>query len=112
MHHIILGGPMMGAEVSQLEQPITKGSGGLLVLDKIQPNNYNCIHCGYCCDVCPQHLMPMEFARYDVQENKAAFMKYQVNSCIECGACAYICPSDVKLMESIKFGKQLLRRDN
>lgn len=110
-HHVILGGPMMGAEVSHLEQPITKGSGGLLVLDKKQSNNYNCIHCGYCSDVCPQNLMPMEFARYAVQEDKAALMKYQVNSCIECAACAYACPSDVKLMESIKFGKQLLRRD-
>ncbi len=105
---VVLGGPMMGKAVNQAEEPIGKGTGGVLVLKKKIAKQYNCIQCGYCSDVCPQHLMPMEFVRYALRENFNGLQKNNLNSCIECGACAYACPSDVPLMEAIKLGKQLI----
>ncbi|WP_338731483.1 electron transport complex subunit RsxC [Mangrovimonas cancribranchiae] len=105
----ILGGPMMGKALNDTKSPINKGSGGILFIENPTNDRYNCIQCGYCTDVCPQHLMPMEFARYETQGNSAKLEAFNLNDCIECGACAYICPSDVPLMKSIFSGKQLLR---
>ncbi|SFU43167.1 electron transport complex protein RnfC [Pustulibacterium marinum] len=105
---VILGGPMMGKAIYQPETPINKGSGGVLILPNPTNKRYNCIQCGYCTDVCPQHLMPMEFARYNTEKNIQKLYEFNLNDCIECGACAYICPSDVPLMKSIVEGKNLL----
>lgn len=106
---VILGGPMMGKAVQQPQVGINKGSGGILIIPNPTNKRYNCIQCGYCVDVCPQHLMPMEFARYSTTEDTPQLKNFHVNDCIECGACAYICPSDVPLMNSIFKGKELLK---
>lgn len=105
----IIGGPMMGKAVTDNRLPVNKGSGGVLFMENPKNNRYNCIQCGYCSDVCPQHLMPMEFARYETQDDASKLRDYNLNDCIECGACAYICPSDVPLMKSIFSGKKRLR---
>lgn len=106
----ILGGPMMGKAIKNPNLGINKGSGGILLIPNPKNNRYNCIQCGYCSDVCPQHLMPMEFARHNTNNNTVKLREYNLNDCIECGACAYICPSDVPLMASIFNGKQLLKK--
>jgi electron transport complex protein RnfC len=103
---LILGGAMMGKLAHNLSTPINKGSGGVLILKKSKSTSVNCIKCGDCVTVCPQHLMPLEFVRH--QDNTAMLNEYHLKNCIECGACAYICPSDVPLMESINKGKSLL----
>lgn len=105
---VILGGPMMGKAVHHPEMPVHKGSGGLLILPVSKNNRYNCIQCGYCADVCPQHLMPMEFSRSVLAGNAARLNDYGLSNCIECGACAYICPSDVPLMSHIFKGKEMI----
>lgn len=106
---IILGGPMMGKAVTHSEESISKGTGGLLLLRHLKTEVFNCIQCGYCADVCPQKLMPMEFARHAVRGNSDGLNQFDLKSCIECGACAYVCPSDVPLMSSIITGKQLIK---
>lgn len=105
----ILGGPMMGKAVKDLRMPISKGSGGLLLIPDNRHEPGNCIHCGYCSDVCPQRLMPMEFVRPETRSNRENLLSLHLQDCIECGACAYICPSNVPLMPSIFDGKQLLK---
>ncbi len=105
---IVLGGPMMGKAISELDEPVGKGTGGVLALRKVETKSYNCIQCGYCSDVCPQHLMPMEFVRDAMCKDISGLQRNKLDSCIECAACAYVCPSDVPLMESIKKGKQTL----
>lgn len=106
---VIAGGPMMGKAVHDAAASINKGTGGILVIPQPKNNRFNCIQCGYCADVCPQHLMPMEFARYMAHPSKSKLREFHLNDCIECGACAYACPSDVPLMKSIFDGKELLR---
>ncbi|MXN90476.1 electron transport complex subunit RsxC [Flavobacterium sp. Sd200] len=106
---VILGGPMMGKAIDDDRTPIHKGTGGLLILPEHKNNNYNCIQCGYCADVCPQKLMPMEFVRTEAQQDTEKLLQLHLNDCIECGACAYVCPSDIPLMKNIFAGKQALR---
>lgn len=108
-HQIVLGGPMMGKAITDFKSPVTKGTGGVLILPEIQNEKYNCIECGYCANACPQRLMPMEFARYAKTDNKEQLLSHRLTDCIECGACAYICPSDVPLMRSIYHGKEILQ---
>ncbi len=101
----ILGGPMMGKHVQSGLTPLHKGVGGVLLLKKQPQNQQNCIKCGWCVEVCPQRLMPLEFVRHNQNNTLEALLNLNLNDCIECGACAYICPSDIPLMEHIFEGK-------
>ena len=103
--HIILGGPMMGDAIKSSHISINAGTGAVLLLDKKRPIQYNCIGCGYCVEICPMGLMPLEFAFAYERKNKSHMEAFNLEACIECGACQYICPSDVSLIESIKRGK-------
>lgn len=105
---VVVGGPMMGQSPQSLDFPIHKGTGGVLVLDKPNSKAFNYIGCGYCVDVCPQHLMPMEFVRSVQERNHEKLKGLHLRDCIECAACAYICPSEVPLMESIYEGKKII----
>lgn len=104
----ILGGPMMGMAVTDKRRPIHKGSGGVIIAPKRTSKSANCIGCGYCTDVCPQRLLPLEFARGIAENLPERLTRYNLADCIECGSCAYVCPADVPLMRSIKEGKKLL----
>jgi len=106
---IISGGPMMGREVSSLKTPVNKGTSGVLFLHTLDLKEQNCIGCGYCVDVCPQRLMPLEFVRFGQQGNVAKLNSYNLKDCIECGACAYACPSHVPLMQNIFKGKTMVK---
>ncbi|MCC9167734.1 electron transport complex subunit RsxC [Pontibacter harenae] len=105
---IVLGGAMMGKSVESPLVPVHKGSGGLLIMRKTKIEKNNCIKCGLCVDVCPQHLMPLEFVRHNLSSDVPELKKFSLQDCIECGACAYVCPSDVPLMENIFDGKKKL----
>lgn len=105
---VVIGGAMMGKAVDSLDSPIHKGAGGILVLKKNRVLVNNCIKCGLCVDVCPQHLMPLEFVRHNIANNIEGLNSFNLQDCIECGACAYVCPSDVPLMENIFDGKSKL----
>lgn len=106
---LVLGGPMMGKNITNTSAPIVKGSSGVLFFKKKEIKRNNCISCGYCVDVCPMKLMPLVFAEKYRTGKIASLEKYSLNSCIECAACEYICPTDVPLMESIKEGKIKLK---
>lgn len=105
---VISGGAMMGVEIESPLFPIHKGTGGLLILRRKSLSQNNCIKCGVCVDVCPQRLMPLEFARAHTTADVRSLAEHHLMDCIECGACAYACPSDVPLMESIFAGKRNL----
>jgi electron transport complex protein RnfC len=111
---VILGGPMMGAAVSSLDVPITKGVSGILVFTKAQVNGhsrvYPCIHCGACVEACPMSLNPSRLGmlarkeRYEEMENDL-----HLTNCFECGCCSYVCPSHIPLVQYFRLGKQMNR---
>lgn len=110
---IILGGPMMGTPVRSLDVPITKGTGGVLVLDERATKRDDispCIKCAKCLQACPINLNPSELVRlaakrqYDVMEEQ-----YHLNDCFECGCCSYVCPSNIPLVQYFRIAKTLNR---
>ena len=113
---LIMGGPMMGGSVSSLEVPITKGSGGLLVLTEQileQQHNqttYPCISCAQCVDACPMHLNPAQLGklaykhRYDDMQGD-----FHLMDCFECGCCSYVCPSGIPLVQYFRIAKSSIR---
>ena len=112
---IINGGPMMGASVSCLDVPLTKGTTGLLVLrdDEITTGRqevYPCIRCARCVDACPVFLNPSMLgllARKRRYEEMAE--QHHLNDCFECGCCSYVCPSNIPLVQYFRVAKAMLR---
>ncbi len=112
---VFLGGPMMGAAVSSLDIPITKGTSGVVVFTENEvrriPNRVlPCIHCAYCVDVCPLFLNPSKLgilAKYAEYDEMAAH--YHLMDCFECGACSYVCPSNIPLVQYFRMAKGIVR---
>jgi len=102
---IISGGPMMGFAQFNLDAPITKGSGGLVILPEeevIKEVVLPCIKCGKCLQVCPVYLQPLYISAYALKNNIERAESFNAMDCVECGACSFICPAKRPLAESIK----------
>ncbi len=105
---VVLGGPMMGLNVSDLNIPVTKTFSGILFLSKDEAalGDYGpCIRCGRCVSVCPMGLNPMEAGIYTEAEHYADTLAHGVRSCFECGSCAYMCPASRPLVQFMKLAK-------
>lgn len=109
---LIMGGPMMGASVSSLEVPITKGCGGLLVLtEQILDSQENqqthpCISCGQCLQACPMHLNPCHMGKLAYKHRYSEMSEsFHLNDCFECGACSYVCPAGIPLVQYFRVAK-------
>jgi len=110
--HLILGGPMMGSTVSSLDVPITKGSGGVLVLTeedtrgKISDHAYPCISCGSCVDACPMHLNPAQLGKMAYKHRYEEMAEsFHLMDCFECGCCSYVCPASIPLVQYFRIAK-------
>lgn len=105
---IILGGPMMGRTVTNLNSPTLKGVSGLLMLPEsmsTRPDAQPCIRCASCVSVCPMGLQPYLIARLSGRGDWEQVEALGVMNCIECGCCAYTCPSARPLLDYIRLGK-------
>lgn len=110
----INGGPMMGKIITDLNDPVTKTTGGLIALPKdhclIQRKNRPletilrlaktvCEQCQLCTDLCPRHLIGHELSPHlliravNYKNIGKASMLTSALTCSECGVCeAYACP--------------------
>jgi electron transport complex protein RnfC len=112
---VIMGGPMMGTPIADLDAPILKGSSGILAFtakETGRPPEYPCIRCGRCLEACPYFLNPSRLAKLGkarlFEEMKE---KYNVMDCVECGACTFACPSNIPIVQLIRTAKDNLRRN-
>jgi electron transport complex protein RnfC len=110
---IVMGGPMMGFAVSNLNIPVTKTTSAVLFLteDEIDTRPHSqCIRCGWCLDACPMGLEPKEIGIY-VEANRAEDTEpLGVFECFECGSCAYVCPAKRPLVQFIRLAKMKAKR--
>lgn len=114
-YRVLMGGPMMGIALDDLETPIIKNNNALTFLvedDIILKPERNCIRCNRCHVVCPLNLMPMKYL-VGAQHQDLEMLGpegYDVMVCMECGCCSYECPSGIPLLQHIRYGKALLKK--
>ncbi len=113
---VLIGGPMMGIPVCSLDEPISKTTGAVTVLnipDSTERKATACIHCGRCVEACPHGLNPTALCRAmnidDKEERMARLEEYSINLCMECGTCSFICPAARPLVQTIRLAKTSLR---
>jgi electron transport complex protein RnfC len=108
---LVVGGPMMGVANYTDEIPVTKLTGGILVLDNVPDETVvPCINCGRCVDVCPYNLLPTTIAKASQKENWQLAQLYYAAECMECGCCSYVCPSKIPLVQHIRLAKLEMAR--
>lgn len=127
------GGLMMGKLMDNLDEPVTKTSGGFIVLPKKhnlvfrlgQPEkNWHrigksaCDQCSYCTEFCPRYLLG-----YDVQPHKvmrslgftasgAGYWNQMAELCCSCGLCTlYACPEELFPKEACDQSKRQMRTE-
>ena len=102
---VVVGGPMMGTAIFDIDVPIVKTTGGVLFLTKEEayiPPEMKCIRCGSCVEHCPSGLIPTELSADILKEDGEAFVRHNGLDCIECGSCSYICPAKKRLAQAIR----------
>ncbi len=114
---VVLGGPMMGIAIADLQTPITKTTNAITVLTKEQIGRAKfarrqtpCIRCGRCLQACPENLNPTKIAHAVKNNLLDVADSYYMSACIECGCCSYVCPANIELTGYIKTGKIFLAR--
>jgi len=102
---VVVGGPMMGVAIFDIDVPIVKTTAGVLFFTEEEafiPPEQNCIRCGMCVEHCPSGLMPTELSADILKEDGEAFVGHNGLDCIECGSCSYICPAKKRLAQAIR----------
>jgi electron transport complex protein RnfC len=105
---VIMGGPMTGKSITSFDVPVTKGSGGLIFMDRSEANRLavaNCIRCSRCVGVCPMGLEPYLLEKLVQAERWEDAEREGVMDCIECGSCNFTCPSNRPILDWIRLGK-------
>lgn len=106
----IMGGPMTGFVLQNLEVPVVKGTSGIvsLVSNLVEAplrHRLACIKCGKCVDACPMFLVPSLIGRFTEKRRYQDAEKAGAMDCIECGSCVYTCPSRIPLVQLIREAK-------
>lgn len=126
---VVDGGPMMGKVLSDVDQPITKTTSGLLVLPPDHPvvgrkimdpervrriTNSICCQCSQCTDLCPRNLLghtlhPHRLMRLTREQWLESPLAKEALLCSECGVCEkFACPMQVSPREVNAQIKQAL----
>jgi len=110
---VVLGGPMMGAAIGNLDAPVTKGVTGVVVLTKKQVRSrtqYPCIRCGHCLDACPVFLNPQKLGDLALAGRDEPMQEeFHLRDCMLCGCCSYVCPSNIPLSQLFQASRTALR---
>ena len=110
---ILMGGPMMGIAVPDLEQPIVKNNNAIIALnekDATPAEETNCIKCGKCVYACPLNLMPAALEKAYDARNAESLVANDVNLCMNCGCCSYVCPAKRNLAQKNQLAKIFVRQ--
>ncbi|MBE6824520.1 MAG: electron transport complex subunit RsxC [Ruminococcaceae bacterium] len=111
---LIMGGPMMGASVSDDSLFIAKQNNAILAFSEKEARlreESACIRCGRCVDACPMKLMPTSICQAVDAKDTKAMMNANILNCMECGCCSYACPANRHLVHNIRLGKQILNNE-
>lgn len=129
---VCLGGIMMGETTRDLQRPVTKTTGGILVLPsnhpviarKLKPADAQravgksaCDQCRYCTELCPRYLLGYEVEPHQVMRSLAFTATGErawhqlAAQCCACGLCTlYSCPEQLFPKEACDVAKRELRK--
>ena len=129
-YSLIVGGPMMGYVEKDWDTPVTKVTGGIIVLPKLHSlivkktrkteTDLNltkaiCCQCSMCTDMCPRYIIgkntePHKVMRGLANEDPSALGTISsVVSCCDCQLCSlYACPMDLDPGKITNMVKQSL----
>jgi Na+-translocating ferredoxin:NAD+ oxidoreductase RnfC subunit len=128
---ILVGGAMMGRLTRDPDEPVTKTTGGLIVLPGDHPlvtrlerpeaarhqiGKSACDQCSYCTELCPRFLLGYAIEPHKVMRSllfsftDQGFWSQWGMLCCECGLCTlYACPEDLYPREACQRSKRELR---
>ncbi|HGN0325857.1 TPA: electron transport complex subunit RsxC [Proteus mirabilis] len=110
---VIMGGPLMGFTLPDLNAPIIKITNCLLIPSPEEMDTDNieeaCIRCGQCVDACPSGLLPQQLYWFSKGKEHEKAQQHNLFDCIECGACAFVCPSNIPLVQYYRQEKAEIR---
>jgi electron transport complex protein RnfC len=113
LDRLILGGPMMGFTLPELDVPLIKTGNCLLAATRAElpppPPALPCIRCGDCALACPVSLLPQQLHFFALGDAHEQLKAHHLFDCIECGACAYVCPSSIPLVQYYRAAKADIR---
>ena len=110
---VLMGGPMMGMAVPDLDQPIIKNNNAIIALnekDATPAEETDCIRCGKCVYACPLNLMPAALEKAYDARNAESLVAHDVNLCMNCGCCSYVCPAKRNLAQKNQLAKIFVRQ--
>lgn len=111
---VIIGGPMMGYSIEDLQVPVVKTTNCVLAPSHAEmppaPPAQACIRCGMCAQACPANLLPQQLYWYAQAEDFDRLENHNLFDCIECGACTFVCPSAIPLVQYYRAAKTEIRR--
>jgi electron transport complex protein RnfC len=99
---VVVGSPLSGKTVLNLDEPVTKTSYAVFAMLKTQAGDYverDCISCGECRSVCPVGLDPEEL--YKQIKVLHSEQNPGIEECHGCGCCELVCPSHLSLSNVI-----------
>lgn len=106
---VISGGPMMGKALAHVDVPVTKGSSGVLLMNRKDARRgevRTCIRCAKCVTVCPMGLEPYLLSALSENGDFERMEKEEIMDCIECGSCQFTCPTNRPLLDYCRLGKR------
>lgn len=131
-HAVLDGGAMMGRALTDLDERVTKTTGGYIVLprdhrvirrklasmdDKVKIARSACDQCMYCTEFCPRYLLGYAIEPHKVMrsvgfagEQEEAWARLGL-LCCECSLCdLYACPEDLPPKDMCIRGKGIFQK--
>lgn len=106
---LILGGPMMGANLVRDDAVITKTCTSCIILNEHKFKEEPCVRCASCVYSCPVGLQPVQIMQAVKNNDKEALeKKLNIKACILCGMCTYTCTSKIHLTEYCRKAKKMI----
>ncbi len=105
---LILGGPMMGANLVRDDAVITKTCTSCIILNEHKEVEEPCVRCASCVYSCPAGLQPVSIMQAVKNNDKEALKdKLNIRACILCGMCSYTCTSKIHLTDYCRKAKKM-----